>query len=144
VRSEENRSLPEGSLRGGFTLPEILIAVAILSTGIVVVLEAFNVSLSVLREARNVLKANMLIMEKMADMELSAMTKNGLDIELANGSFGNENNDYHWESKVTGVSISSDRGLDSGTLNQIDLTVWRDGSSRRYSASTLLRVEKQQ
>jgi prepilin-type N-terminal cleavage/methylation domain-containing protein len=132
------------SSHGGFTLPEVLISVAILSTGIVVVLEAFNVSLSVLREARNVLRANMLIMEKMADIELSAMSKGALEAAAANGSFGDENNDYHWESKVTGISVSSGMGVDSGILDQIDLTVWRDGSSRRYSASTFLRVEKQQ
>ncbi|MDD4869652.1 MAG: prepilin-type N-terminal cleavage/methylation domain-containing protein [Kiritimatiellae bacterium] len=132
------------SLQDGFTLPEVLIAVAILSTGIVVVLESFNVSLSVLGEARNVLRANMLIMEKMADIELSALAKSGFDAELSNGLFGDENNNYHWESKVTGMSVLSGIGIDSATLNQVDLTVWRDGSSRRYSASTFLRVEKQQ
>ena len=131
-----------GSSCGGFTLPEILISVAILATGIVVMLEAFNVSLSALGAARNVLRSYMLIMDKMADMELSAMVSGKLEAELSTGSFVEDNSDYRWESKTTGISVSSGTGVDSGTLNQIDLTVWRDGSPRMYSVSTYLRIEK--
>lgn len=132
------------SSTGGFTLPEILIAVVIFATGIVFVLESFNVSLSALGAARNVLRSHMLIMDKMAELELSAIANGRLEAESSIGSFGEENCEYRWDMKVTDVSPPSGSMLDPARLDQIDLTVWRDGSPRRYSVSTFLRIEKKQ
>ena len=135
-------AVPAESERLGFTLIEVLISVVILATGIVVVLQAFNVSLVVLGESRNVMKANMLIMEKMAEIELSALRNGEIDAETSRGTFGEESGDYCWESKVTSLSGSGNSVLDGGKLNQIDITVWRERSTRRYSASTLLKTGK--
>jgi len=133
-----------GLSRCGFTLPEVLIAVVILATGIVAVLQAFSVSLSVLGESRNLLKANMLIMEKMADMEVSAITRGEVEDGSTSGSFNGENSSFRWDIKVDRVSGGVAAGAGSNTLNQIDITVWRDGSQRRYTASTYLVTEKKQ
>jgi prepilin-type N-terminal cleavage/methylation domain-containing protein len=132
-----------GDSCGGFTLPEILISVVILATGIVTLLECFNVSLSALGTARDVLRSHMLIMDRMADMELSVVGGGKLESEASSGSFGDGNSGYRWDMNVTDISDSSSRTVNSATLDQVDLTVWHDGSPRKYSASTCLRIEKQ-
>jgi prepilin-type N-terminal cleavage/methylation domain-containing protein len=53
--------------RAGFTLLEVLVAVVILATGIVLVLEAFHASLGALGEARDVLKAHRILEAKVAE-----------------------------------------------------------------------------
>lgn len=141
-RHDNPAFVPVKSSRCGFTLPEVLIAVVILSIGIISVLEAFNVSISTLGAARDALRSSMLVMQKMADMELSAMAAGRLDEDYSTGGFDGDNTDYRWDCKVTDISALSVPGLDSAFFNQIDLAVWRDGTSRRYSISTCLRTEK--
>jgi len=126
----------------GFTLPEVLIAVVILAVGIISVLEAFNVSLAALGAARDALRSSMLVIQKMTDIELSAVTSGRLEEDYSAGGFDGDNVGYRWDSKVIDVSSLSVPGLDSAMLNQIDLAVWREGASRRYSISTYLRIEK--
>ncbi len=128
----------------GFTLPEVLIAVVILSVGIISVLEAFNVSMATLGAARDALRANMLIIERMAGLELSAIETGKLEEDYSAGAFDGDDVSYMWDKKVTDISSVSVPGLDTAMLNQVDMAVWREGTSRRYSVSTYLRVGKPQ
>jgi type II secretion system protein I len=144
TRAHSNAACRDGSGSAGFTLPEILIAVAILAIGIVAVLEAFNGSLSALSASRDAIKANLLIMDKMAETELSAISQGMLDTGASNGSFEGENASYRWECSVEGLSARSAAVSDASTLNRIDLAVWREGYSRRYSVSTYLMVTRKQ
>ena len=143
-RQDNPASVPLRSSCGGFTLPEVLIAVVILSIGIVSVLEAFNVSLAALGAARDALRSSMLIMQKMADIELPAMEAGKLEEDYSTGVFDGDNVDYRWDCKITDISALSVPGLDSAMFNQIDLAVWREGTLRKYSISTCLRIEKPQ
>jgi prepilin-type N-terminal cleavage/methylation domain-containing protein len=125
---------------GGFTLIEVLVSVVILAVGIVAVLEAFNVSLSLIGESRNVLRAHMLIMQKMAEIELSTIERPGRDPGSSWGTFDGANSDFSWESKVTEV-FSAPFGVESaGKLDQVAVTVWREAGQRKYSAATYLRI----
>lgn len=140
----ETRQAAGHSMCPGFTLVEVLVAVVILAVSIVAVLSAFNHSLYAFGESRNVLKANMLIMDKMSEMDLLAAREGEIAAEESNGSFSDENRDFQWECRVTRVSEPAGIGSDPVTLNQVDLTVWREGSQRRYSACTFIRTEKKQ
>ena len=58
------------SCSAGFTLIEVLVTLVILSTGIVVVLQAFDVAVAALGEARDTLWANAIVREKLAEAVL--------------------------------------------------------------------------
>jgi len=128
----------------GFTLIEILISVTILAIGIVAVLQAFNGSLSALSASRDAIKANMLAMNKMADLELSAISQGTLDSGSSSGAFEGEDDHYRWECGVENISAGITEGDALNTLNRIDLAVWREGYLRRYAVSTYLLVSKKQ
>lgn len=131
-------------MRCGFTLPEVLVSVVILATGIVAILQAFNVSLSVLGESRSILKGNMLIMQKMAEVELASITLGDIETGTTSGSFDRENNNYQWQIKAEKISGGFEPASGSGTLNQVEISVWREGSQREYKASTYLKTVKKQ
>lgn len=65
--------------RRGFTLIEVLITLVILSTGIVIVLEAFQTSLVALNAAREHLRATSLLEQKTSEigLEVLAGTRGG-------------------------------------------------------------------
>jgi prepilin-type N-terminal cleavage/methylation domain-containing protein len=79
---------PPPALRGAFTLIEVLVTVVILSTGIVVVLEALQTSLGALGSARDSLRATLLVREKMAEVERGALQSGGGGLSSSSARFG--------------------------------------------------------
>lgn len=133
----------------GFTLIEVLISVVILSIGIVVVLQAFDTSLFALGVSRDTQRATMLIREKMAELEMSALEQDGIEPGSSSGRFLRTNKGFHWELQVTQVPRLIRLGAGGGeigtdALNEVVVTVWRKGSDRRYSVVTYVRTEKGQ
>lgn len=122
----------------GFTLVEVLVAVVILSVGIVAILQAFHHSLSVLGESRDCLRSSHLLAEKLSETELGALAGNAP--ESSNGEFGGLNNRYRWDCRVVPEMSVMPAGTTS--LDRVTVTVWRSGSSRRYAAETCIRSRK--
>jgi len=117
----------------GFTLIEVLITLVILSTGIIVVLRAFETSLSALGESRDSLRATMLIKERMIEVE-SAACRDG-DIRQDNGSFDGAFSDYEYEMDA----VPCER-VGSNILHKVKVSVWRKDFGRTSSVSTYVRT----
>jgi prepilin-type N-terminal cleavage/methylation domain-containing protein len=128
--------------RGGFTLIELLVSVVILSTGIVVVLGAFQMSLSALAAARESVNSGILLRQAMADAEL-ALREAGGTIGSGSGAFDEEFKDYRWRRDVrTQAVIRPGDGQRLGNNVDVALLVWRDGSRARASATQLFFVKE--
>lgn len=107
----------------GFTLIEVVIAVAIISIGFFGV---YNLHLQTIRANNTVrfyLKAPML-----ANMKISEIDA-GLDsLTESSGEFGEAGSGYSW--KVTPVETENDEsGSVAGNLRQYDLEVFNEGGS---------------
>jgi prepilin-type N-terminal cleavage/methylation domain-containing protein len=129
----------ENNIRGraGFTLIEILITIVILSTGIVVILHAFEVSMTGLARARDVLSGTILCQNKITDIKSDIILGKAPNA-VSGGAFDSTFNDFRWEveSGLMPRSVkkpdSSDKGKDKGEETGVDLykvkvSVWRNG-----------------
>ncbi len=89
--------IPPG--REGFTLVEVLVSLVILSTGIVLVLGAFETSAAALARARDTIRSADLAAGKLA--ELRTAVRNGADLgPVQNGQFPEPFDRYRWEYRV--------------------------------------------
>lgn len=128
--------------RTGFTLIEVLVALVILATGIVVVLRAFQTSAVALGEARDRMWATLLIGEKLSDIEAFVYDNPGLLPESSEGRFTGLYRDFLWRCEVgdppRDVSSSVTAGDDGPAYLRI--SVRRDGNRREYLGETFLRA----
>jgi prepilin-type N-terminal cleavage/methylation domain-containing protein len=127
--------------RGGFSLIEVLIAVVVLSTGIVVVLQGLHASLSALDGAVDKTRAAMLLHAKLGEAQAAAFAGEDPSTLATSGSFQDPFDSYLWRLDVAAASLASGLsggGVDSGELYEVDATVWREGGRRTYESSTLV------
>ncbi len=107
--------------RTGFTLIEVLIALVILATGIVIVLQAFQTAASALERTRDAMRATHLIRVRLDDLSVGPRQppRDG------RGRFADSYADFEWEQRVAGGDLA-------GGLYRVTVEVWRSGSDRRY------------
>jgi len=111
----------------GFTLLEVMIAVAIIAIALMAVLGSQSQGLSLAGESRFNRTATLLAQEKMAEVE--AVKTQG-DLNSDSGDFGDEFPGYTWQLSVHDVLFEGAERL-SDRLKQIDLEVlW--GSDELY------------
>jgi len=111
----ERQVLKQGCRCSGFTLLEVMIAVAIIAIAVVTLLGAQSQSVSIAASAKFDTRASLLARWKMADLELQEFT--GLvDDE---GNFGEDYPEYRWKLRVTDLG-ENDTGL-TGTSDQIKM-----------------------
>ncbi len=89
------------SHKGGFTLLEVMIAMAILSISLLVVFQSQSQSISMMAASRATTMLTMLAQSKMAELE----TANISALESASGDFGSDYPDYTWVSQVTSEDV---------------------------------------
>ncbi len=85
--------------RGGFTLLEVMIAMAILAITLVAVYQSQSQSISMASNSRFLTTASLLAQTRMA--EIDAADPRGL--VTANGDFGEDFSGYAWQLEVGGV-----------------------------------------
>jgi general secretion pathway protein I len=115
--------------RGGFTLVEVMVAIAILAVGITAALRAVSTSTHASALARDRMTAAMLAQQAMNELIQNGNVTEGTD----SGDFGTQFNGYHWESDVEDSS-------DYSGLYQINVVVsWPNGTSNEshYNLTTL-------
>jgi general secretion pathway protein I len=102
----------------GFTLLEVMIAVAILAIALVTLLGSQSQSVSFANSAKFETMAALLAQSKMSEITIQAADSLSSD----SGDFGEDYPGYKWEATVSDVSYE---GLDaiSDYLKQIDLAV---------------------
>ena len=115
--------------RAGLTLIEIMISIAILSLGLISVMQGLAKCVSILRISQDNLASTLLIEDKMAEMEI-AVKQDGLKAFL-NDTSGQEqlgNAEFNWQ-----IRLSPDQEYE--ILNKVTATVrWKDG---RNSGSSI-------
>lgn len=115
------------SARQAFTLIEVLVTLVILSTGIVVVLQAFETSAVALSEARDALRATGLINQVIAKLDAD-----GLAAVDPSGSFPAPMDGFRW--LLSEADSSPELGVDD--LTCVTVEVWREPSGVHHTTST--------
>ena len=105
----------------GVTLVEVLLAVVILSVGLVGVLRAYAASIGALEISREMVTTVGLLKEKMADVEQAMIEQGGVSAGSSSGQFEGEFEGYNWAWEAT-------TGAQDG-LCELDLTVFPPGES---------------
>jgi general secretion pathway protein I len=111
--------------QGGFTLLEVMVAVAIIAISLTALLGSHSQSVSLVGEAKFYTSAALLAQKKMAELELAGFD----DLVGESGDFGEEFPGYRWEVKVDKADFE---GFEEITkhIKQIDLSLYRGESSR--------------
>jgi general secretion pathway protein I len=95
----------------GFTLMEVMIAMAILAIALVTVFQSQSQSVSMAGSSRFLTTASLLAQGKMAEIEALDMK----DVKTENGDFGEGFHDYVWRVEVKDTELEN--------VKKIDLTV---------------------
>ena len=115
--------------RPGFTLLEVMVAMAIIAIALTAVLGSQSQSVSLANEAKFITTAAFLAQGKMAIVE----TKKADDLVDDSGDFGVDFPGYTWEIKVQDVEFENPENV-SDYLKQIDLMIlWSEDSHYQYS-----------
>ena len=122
-------SCSTNSRHAGFTLLEVMFALAVIAATLVVVLGSQSQSLSLATETKFTTTAIFLAQHKMAQLEAG----NPEDLSADSGDFGEDFPGYRWELEVNDAPDIEPEGV-SDYLGQVDLTVlWGEDSPYQYS-----------
>ncbi len=122
----EARTNPEFS---GFTLLEVMVALAIMAITLMAVYDSQSASISRASEAKFTTKASLLAQRKMAEIEIIK----GKDLISDSGDFGDDYPGYSWELTIKDPSIDVPEEV-SSRLKQMDLTIsWGEDELYSYS-----------
>jgi general secretion pathway protein I len=115
--------------QGGFTLLEVMVAVAIIAIGLTALLGSHSQSISLAGEANFNTTAALLAQKKMAELELSGF--GGLSYDT--GDFGEEFPGYRWEAKISQADFGGIENLEQ-YIRQIDLSLnWGESGRNTYT-----------
>ena len=125
---------------GGFTLLEVVVALAVLGVGLIVIIELFSGGLRVGRVSGEYTRAVGYARVKMEDIALAREIKEGME----EGEF---DKNYRWHLEVTRVDLlPGEQPVDITLpvdLYQIKLQViWKSGSQERSAAIESMKVIK--
>ena len=109
----------------GFTLLEVMIAVAILSMALVAAVGSQSQSVSLATEAKFATTASFLAQSKMAELE----TGESSELYSDSGDFGEDFPGYRWNADVTDADLDS-LGNASQYIKKIVLVVGRSDTDR--------------
>jgi len=127
--------------RGGFTLIEVLVSVVILSVGTVLVLRAFETYLAALDEARDGLRAAHLVQSRLTSLRAGQTGEEGPVDGDSSGSFDEPFDAYRWRVSQSPTGLGAADPHATNTLDEVAVTVWREGSRTEYTLATYLRRE---
>lgn len=115
--------------RTGVALVETLLAVVILSLGAVAVLKAMTTAVTAAEIARDGLRGNALLREKLADWRLAAQSGSGVGPGSEEGTFSGVDAPYRWR-------LDQQRIASEGAVLEVSVAVWRADTPRRQALTT--------
>jgi len=89
----------------GFTLLEIMVALAILGIAMISLLSLANRSIAVHARLQHLTQATLLAQQKMSVSELTAQTNGVSQLTDSNGVFAEPYTDYHWRMKISSTPL---------------------------------------
>ena len=111
----------------GFTLIEIMISIAILSVGLILVIQGLTQCLSILRISQDNLETSLLAEEKIAELEIAAKQEKGTFFKETSGETQSGNIEFKWQIRLTPDQEYED-------LNEALTTVsWKEGTRKGAS-----------
>ncbi len=133
------RIIAVGKKYSGFTLLEVMIAVAIIAIALTTLLGSQSQSVSMANEAKFNTMAALLAQSKMAEVELAGFE----NLESDQGDFGENFSGYHWQIKVSRVNFDAfeavlnpeaKQNVNVGDyLKQVDLAIlWGESGQFQY------------
>ncbi len=112
----------KASADSGFSLLEVMVALAVLSIALVAVVRSQASGMDALQEARRRTEATWLAQMKMSELRAEGLGGSG----TVNGTFEDDWSGYEWE-----VKVSVPPGL--GWVNRVAVRVyWKQGERRHY------------
>ncbi len=120
--SAETRDPIPDTLEKGFTLLEVMIAMAILATVLVAVFHSQSQSIAMANESRAMTTLALLAQSRMAEIE----GRQDLSTGQTTGNFGDDYPDYTWT-----LNITQPQGPGSSFLRKIEVTVVHDYYPKR-------------
>ncbi|WP_319588002.1 prepilin-type N-terminal cleavage/methylation domain-containing protein [uncultured Desulfobulbus sp.] len=138
-RKPRFNSRPQGGLRcssAGFTLLEVMIAVALIAIALVTLIGAQAQSISIATGSRFETMASLLAQWKLTEFNLQDYEQ----LTSGEGNFGEEYPHFFWKSEVNELA-EDETGIKGakGLLKAVDVTVWVDqDTTRTYTVRTIL------
>jgi general secretion pathway protein I len=121
LRPDTRCPMPD-TLKKGFTLLEVMIAMAILATVLVTVFHSQSQSIAMANESRMMTTLALLAQSRMAEME----GQQNLSIGQTSGTFGDDFPNYTWSAIIT-----QPPGTGSSYLRKIEIAVVHDYYPKR-------------
>lgn len=125
----------------GFTLLEVMVAVAIISIALVTLIGSQSQTISIAEMSRFETMAALLGQQQLAEI----VAKDFDDLANGNGDFGEDFPGFAWETEVTEL-FEDDTGIEGveGLLKAVDLTVFMSGEQgRSFSLRTIVMINNQ-
>jgi general secretion pathway protein I len=99
----------------GFTLMEVMIAMAILAIALVAIFQSQSQSISMATDSRFLTTAALLAQSKMAEVEAAP----SLDINVKDGDFGQDYPDYSWHLQIDDTQLAQFKKIEVTVSNKL-------------------------
>ena len=141
MRSGRNSETAARLAIRGFTLIEVLVALVILSTGIVLVLRAFETALTASVRARDSMLATLLLRDKLSQVEASLQLDRIVEPSGRESFTEGENAGFRRMFTVASFDAHGDALLPAqGALYEVRVTVSKAASATEQTAATYVFV----
>ncbi len=136
MQRKQAQSVPGSNREAGFTLLEVMVAVAIIAISFVSLLGSQSQSISLAAISRFETTASMLARLKLAELQ----TESFAELSSGEGDFEEDFADYHWQAEVSELTEDDSGIKGSGELLKVvDLTVSRgDDEAMVFLVRTLV------
>ena len=113
----------------GFTLVEVLIAIVILATGILLMIESMGRSQQAIRIADNLVRGSLLLDQKLTDLEMEVRDRHRLSYGNSEGKLRQPGKEFSWQTYTR--PYHDDSVLDQTKINQSTISVkWKEAGNR--------------
>jgi len=114
----------------GFTLLEVIVAMVVVVSGLVLISQAFSTGLRAVRVSDNTTLINMLAEQKIAELELQTFST----LQSTSGDFGSDYPGILWQEDVATTTLDN--------LRQVTLTItWTENNATRSLVITKLMAD---